>query len=111
MERDDLSGRNELWYSGIGSTVGGPVEIVEHGLNGYRIDVHDLDKIEETIRFLSSNRGECLVFVDAAWKKGKHFSIVLCMQDWRGDFKPNRKLFYNKDKDIPFKIDLWITCN
>ncbi|HNP97900.1 MAG TPA: glycosyltransferase [Bacteroidia bacterium] len=57
-------------------TVGGPVEIVEHGLNGYRIDVHDLDKIEETIRFLSSNRGECLRLSMQARKKAEAFSIA-----------------------------------
>ena len=56
--------------------VGGPVEIVEHGLNGFRIDVKDLDKITETIQFLSSNKGECLRLSTQAREKAEHFTIA-----------------------------------
>ena len=37
-------------------TLGGPVELISDGVNGYHIDSTDLPAIQKAIKFLSSNK-------------------------------------------------------
>lgn len=60
--------------------IGGPVEIVEHGISGYRINVGELDEIEKTIRHLSEDRGECIRLSVNARLQSQKFSLQT-MQD------------------------------
>jgi glycosyltransferase involved in cell wall biosynthesis len=55
--------------------IGGPKELVDHGINGFRINVNELDRIAATIRFLEQNRGECLKLSVKARSKAEQFTI------------------------------------
>lgn len=55
-------------------TVGGIAEMVEDGVNGYRIDVQKLDKIEQTIRRMLGEEGLYLKLAQGAWQYAQKFS-------------------------------------
>lgn len=55
--------------------IGGPTELVDHGVNGFRINVGELDRIAATIRFLEQNRGECIRLSAQARIKAGRFTI------------------------------------
>ena len=55
-------------------TVGGIAEIVEDGVNGYRIDVQELDKIEQTINSLFADKDLYLHLAKGAGMYARKFS-------------------------------------
>ena len=55
-------------------TAGGIAEMVEDGVNGYKIDVQNLDGIEACIRMLLSDRGNYLRMAADALKYSRSFS-------------------------------------
>lgn len=55
--------------------IGGPVELVDDGWNGFRIMAHELDRLEKTIRQLEANRSHCLRLSVRARSKAELFSI------------------------------------
>lgn len=55
-------------------TVGGIAEIVEDGVNGYRIDVQELDKIEQTINSLFADKDLYLHLAKGAGMYAQKFS-------------------------------------
>lgn len=55
-------------------TVGGIAEMVEDGINGYKIDVQDLDKIETHIKLLLSERNRYQQMASNAQKYSQSYS-------------------------------------
>lgn len=55
-------------------TVGGIAEMVEDGVNGYKIDVENLDKISEVIRTVLSDRDRYMYLAEEAFRKSQEFS-------------------------------------
>ncbi len=49
-------------------TEGGIAEMVEDGVNGYKMDVQELDEIEKQINFILSHREAYIKMSDAAYK-------------------------------------------
>lgn len=56
-------------------TVGGIAEMVEDGINGYKIDVEDLDKIEDTIRVLFSDKDLYLRLSENALQYSRKYNV------------------------------------
>lgn len=55
-------------------TVGGIAEMVEDGINGYKIDVQDLEKIETHIKLLLSERNRYQQMASNAQKYSQSYS-------------------------------------
>lgn len=55
-------------------TVGGIAEMVEDGVNGYRIDVQELEKIELTLRHILNDKELYLRLAQQAWKYAQTYS-------------------------------------
>lgn len=55
-------------------TVGGIAEMVEDGINGYKIDVQDLEKIETHIKLLLSERNRYQQMASNAQKFSQSYS-------------------------------------
>ena len=55
-------------------TVGGIAEMVEDGINGYKIDVQDLDRIETHIKLLLSERNRYQQMASNAQKYSQSYS-------------------------------------
>ena len=55
-------------------TEGGIAEMVEGGQNGYKIDVQDLDKINERIRTVLSDEQSYIHLATQAYKYSKQFN-------------------------------------
>lgn len=55
-------------------TVGGIAEIVENGVNGYKTDVQELDKIEENIKNILSNQELYISLSKGALEHSKRYS-------------------------------------
>lgn len=55
-------------------TVGGIAELVEDGVNGYRIDVQDLEKIEQTIQNILTHKDLYLKLSEGAWLCSQKYS-------------------------------------
>lgn len=55
-------------------TVGGIAELVEDGVNGYRIDVQDLEKIEQTIQSMLTHKELYLKLAEGAWSCSQKYS-------------------------------------
>lgn len=55
-------------------TQGGVAELVEDGCNGYKIDVKDLDKIEEQIKVVLTNYKLYETLSTSAYSTSKHYS-------------------------------------
>ena len=55
-------------------TVGGIAEIVEDGVNGYKTDVQELDKIEKQIGVLLENRELYTQLAQGAYEFAQHFN-------------------------------------
>ena len=49
-------------------TVGGIAEFVDDGVNGYKIDVHNIDKIVDTIKYLFYDKEQYLLLAGNALK-------------------------------------------
>ncbi len=65
-------------------TVGGIAEMVEDGVNGYKIDVQDLDKIESKIREILSERDLYFRLSNNALELSKKFSAPLMIEAIKG---------------------------
>jgi glycosyltransferase involved in cell wall biosynthesis len=57
-------------------TVGGIAEMVDDGKNGYKIDVQDLDKIEEFLKNILSNRELYLFLSNNGLLRSKTYSAT-----------------------------------
>lgn len=55
-------------------TVGGIAELVEDGVNGYRIDVQDLEMIEQTIQSILTHKELYLKLAEGAWLCSQKYS-------------------------------------
>lgn len=55
-------------------TVGGIAELVEDGVNGYRIDVQDLEKIEQTIQNILTSKKLYFKLSKGAWQCSQKYS-------------------------------------
>lgn len=55
-------------------TVGGIAELVEDGVNGYRIDVQDLEKIEQTIQNILTSKELYFKLSKGAWQCSQKYS-------------------------------------
>ena len=58
----------------IGPPVGGPIEVISEGVNGYSIDSRNVEQLATTIRNISSNSTLQLQLSDGAKKTAGHFS-------------------------------------
>jgi len=65
----------------IAPPVGGPVELVDDGINGYLIDSRKVEEIKGKIIELAKNPGLCLQLSNAARDKAKLFSSEKFKQD------------------------------
>lgn len=55
-------------------TEGGIAEMVEDGVNGYKIDVQELDKIAETIELMLSNKNLYVHLANQAYSFSQQFN-------------------------------------
>lgn len=62
-------------------TVGGIAEMVDDGKNGYKIDVQDLDKIEEFLKNILSNRDLYLYLSNNGLLRSKTYSATKMAQE------------------------------
>jgi glycosyltransferase involved in cell wall biosynthesis len=65
----------------IAPPVGGPVELVDDGINGYLIDSRNIEELKRKIILLTENPGLCLQLSKAARDKAKLFSLEKFKKD------------------------------
>ncbi|MTI30975.1 glycosyltransferase family 4 protein [Xanthovirga aplysinae] len=57
----------------ISPNIGGPLEVVDHGMNGYCIDVTNIEEVIEHILNLKNEKDKYLTFSNNAFEKSKLF--------------------------------------